>query len=291
MSERKLTTDSNDNTLFVTGQCNNRCLMCCQPPMKMNDVEELFQRNLRLIADAPNGLNEIGITGGEPALLGERLFELIKTIRKKLPEAIIHLLTNGRAFADAKYCERLKEEGGGKVLVGVPLHSDYCGDHDAITRVAGSYNETLLGLYNLAACDISIELRVVVNRLNYLRLPKIAEFIAKNLPFVESVPFMAMEYLGYAYKYRQQIWIEPQDCMDSLEEAVTSLSDWKMNPLLFNYPLCLLPVLLHPFACRSISDWKTRYLPCCNSCSCKAHCCGLFATSKATFKGIRPLEL
>ena len=92
--------NSNDNALFITSQCNNRCVMCCQPPLLRNDLDGYFQKNMALIDSAPRELRSLGITGGEPTLLGDRLFELLRHIRLKLPETEIHLLTNGRAFAD-----------------------------------------------------------------------------------------------------------------------------------------------------------------------------------------------
>lgn len=117
--------NSNDNALFITSQCNNRCLMCCQPPLLRNDLDGYFQKNMALIDSAPRELRSIGITGGEPTLLGDRLFELLRHIRMKLPETEIHLLTNGRAFADKEYARKLAGCGTEKILLGIPLHSDY----------------------------------------------------------------------------------------------------------------------------------------------------------------------
>ena len=85
--------NSNDNALFITSQCNNRCVMCCQPPLLRNDLDGYFQKNKALIDSAPRELRSLGITGGEPTLLGDRLFELLRHIRTKLPETEIHLLT------------------------------------------------------------------------------------------------------------------------------------------------------------------------------------------------------
>lgn len=73
--------NSNDNTLFVTEQCNNHCIMCCQPPKRKDDIDRLFSENIRLIRTAPKGLKVLGISGGEPTLLGDKLFELIAEIR------------------------------------------------------------------------------------------------------------------------------------------------------------------------------------------------------------------
>ena len=101
--------NSNDNALFITSQCNNRCVMCCQPPLLRNDLDGYFQKNMALIDSAPRELRSLGITGGEPTLLGDRLFELLRHVRTKLPETEIHLLTNVLAFADKEYARKLAE--------------------------------------------------------------------------------------------------------------------------------------------------------------------------------------
>ena len=88
--------ESNDNTLLVTEQCNNRCLMCCQPPKKRDDFSFFEQKNEIIISSSPENIECIGITGGEPTLLGNRLFTLLEVLRQKYPNALIHILTNGR---------------------------------------------------------------------------------------------------------------------------------------------------------------------------------------------------
>lgn len=40
---------SKDNTLFLTNSCNNRCLMCSQPPSSKNDLAYYFQFTKSLI--------------------------------------------------------------------------------------------------------------------------------------------------------------------------------------------------------------------------------------------------
>ena len=277
---------SNDNALFVTGQCNNHCLMCCQPPVKRDDIDFFYEKNIRLIDSAPVELPTIGITGGEPTLLGDRLFDLIAHIRKRLPNTHIQILSNGRQFADGAYAEKLAQVSEGMVIVGVPFHSDSPIIHDRIAGAKNAYNQTLLGLYNLAANDIDIELRIVLTKQNYQRLPQMARFISKNLAFVSTVAFMAMEDIGYTIKNRNLIWIEPLDYMPQLQQAVQYLDQLEFDVSLFNLPLCLLPESLRPFAKQSISDWKNKYLLICDTCSLKFTCCGLFATSKSIYKGI-----
>jgi His-Xaa-Ser system radical SAM maturase HxsC len=276
--------NSNDNTLFVTGQCNNRCLMCCQPPTQNNDIDFFFEQNLELLKTVPKNLSIIGISGGEPTLADERFFELVSAIRQELPDTIIHILTNGRTFASGNYAEKLKEIGGNNLLIGIPIHSDSSLIHDKIAGAKNAFCETIIGMYNLAALDIPIELRVVINELNYKRLMQLSNYIFKNLSFVNCVSFMAMEQIGFVVKNSKQIWIEPKDYVDNLKEAVLNLNSWNVDVSIFNLPLCLLPNELHAFARKSISDWKNNYIEICNDCQKKKDCCGLFSTSKGVFE-------
>ena len=286
--KEKFEIESNSNVLFVTDQCNNHCVMCCQPPKKRDDIDYYFKKNLTLIKSAPKETNVVCITGGEPTLAGEKFFQLVRVVREELPNTDIQILSNGRAFADHHIAHQLKEAGEDKIFVGVPLHSDYAGDHDKIAGAKGAYTETMLGLYNLAEEGIAIELRVVINKQNYLRLPQMAEFIFKNLYFVSWVAWMGMEDTGYATKNASHVWVEPIEYVSQLCIAVKSLSEWGIPASIFNIPLCLLPPDYHQFAEQSISDWKTKYLDFCEDCVLRNRCCGLFATSKNTFTGLNP---
>ena len=283
--------NSNDNVLFITSQCNNRCLMCCQPPNNSNDLERNYIKNIKLINSAPSTLPSIGITGGEPTLLGDKLFSLISHIKAKLPETEIHLLTNGRAFADITYARKLQQCGTDNILLGIPLHSDCSIDHDYITQSKGSFDETMLGLYNLERCGFDVELRIVLNRITCQRLPQMANFIYRNLPFVRYVAFMGMEYTGYTIKNHDLVWIDPLDYKDQLETAVCELNRWGLNVSVFNLTHCVLNENLWKFAVKSISDWKNEYAEFCDECALKEKCCGLFATSRKQSKGLQPIKV
>ena len=281
---------SNDNTLMVTEQCNNHCLMCCQPPKACNDFDFFENLNQRIINESPLNIDCIGISGGEPTLLGERLVNLFKLIRNKYPEVLIHILTNGRSLSSS-FISKLAAFDLSKICFAVPLHSDYSGDHDLITCVSGSYNETMKGLYNLAEEQARVELRIIVNAVNYKRLPRIAEFISYNLPFVEDVVFIGMEAIGLAITNKERIWIDPTEYQKELEEAVLLLDRWGVFTRISNVPLCLLPQSLHPFSWHSISDWKLDYPSICSDCDLRLSCGGVFKTSKWQSPHLHPIHL
>lgn len=287
MRDRAFRPAANDNALFVTERCNNRCVMCCQPPSTADDVDRLMRLNLRRLSEAPAEMETLAVTGGEPTLLGERLVELLEAVRAKLPNTDIHLLSNGRRFADAEYCHRVCLAAGQRLVVGVPFHSDYGPDHDRIAGARNAYNETMLGLYNLAMQGACIELRIVMNGLNYTRFPQMSRFIHKNLSFVGWTAFMGMERVGLASSNSATCWIEPLRYMEQLREAVLFLDGWRHEVSIYNLPLCLLPEALHRFAARSISEWKNYFPALCEGCRLKGGCCGLFSTSSEPYEGLR----
>ena len=86
------------NAIFATERCNHRCIMCPQPPVAEEEDKTPF--NMKLISLIDKNTQEVGITGGEPTLIGDKLFDLIKQIQKYHPKAGISLLTNGVKFAE-----------------------------------------------------------------------------------------------------------------------------------------------------------------------------------------------
>lgn len=290
MKPRKLLINSNDNTLFCTSTCNNRCIMCCQPPTKNNDIDYFYKYNLERIKNAPKNLPFICLTGGEPTLLGRKLISLLKEIRITLPKTDILLLTNGRLFSNFYFAKEVALAGSRRLFIETELHSDYYSDHDIIAGVSGSYEETLRGIYNIASADIGVTIRIIVCKQNYERLINIAEFIHKNLPFVEGIIFMGMECIGFAYDNYDSVWVEPLKYQNQLIESISFLTEWGYDVQIYNIPLCLLPPNLYPYSKKSISDWKNYFLPFCVNCSVKEKCCGLFTTSKLLYKGLSPIH-
>jgi His-Xaa-Ser system radical SAM maturase HxsC len=270
---------SDFNTLLVTERCNNNCLMCSQPPKLRNDIESLFEIHKQLLPLIPKTCCELALTGGEPTLLGNLFFELLRLIKFELPETEIHILTNGRAFAWKENAERLAELKHNRLMLGIPLYSDYYADHDYIVQTKNAFDQTILGMHNLANNNQRIELRVVLNKLTIPRLVKLSKYIFKNLPFVEHIAFMGLENVGLTMRNWNEIWIDPMDYMKELEEAVCFLEIFGFNVSIYNLQLCLLPRSLWKFATKSISDWKNNYLVECESCSMKNHCGGFFSSN------------
>lgn len=272
--------NSNQNFLLATERCNSNCLMCSQPPKDRDDIPHLFCIYKQLIPLIPKNCPEIGITGGEPTLLGDSFFSLLQLIKSELPNTEVHLLTNGRSFAWDGVARKLGEMDYERLMLGIPLYSDYYQDHDYVVQAKHAFNQTIQGLYNLAAYNQRIEIRVVLHKLTIPRLTKLAQYIYKNLPFVEHIAFMGLEYQGYTPHNIGKLWIDPTEYMTELGEAAEFLSSRGLKVSIYNSQLCLMPRDLWKYNKKSISDWKNIYLNECAKCTMMNECGGMFASSE-----------
>ncbi len=280
--------DAPHNALLATEDCNCSCIMCPQPRKK--DSEDKTHLNIRIIKLLdPKRTTSVGITGGEPTLLGEGLVKLIMECKKRLPHAPILLLTNGKRFEDISYVEKICAIGH-DVTFGIPLYSDNDTEHDRIVGAKGSFYQTVEGITNLARYKQKIEIRNVLLKPNFKRLPQFAEYVYRNFPFVIHVAFMGMETTGLALKNLGKIWIDPMEYMVKLREAVLHLYRRELRVSIYNLPLCIIPKELWTFSRKSISTWKNIYINECEQCTVKEKCCGFFSTSgNHMSSGIKPI--
>lgn len=282
---------SRDNSILLTEQCNSRCVMCSQPPKELPDAWRIAEA-LRLIELIDPGCRELGLTGGEPTLLGDDLLRLVAKCRDFLPRTSLHMLTNGRRFSDVNYARRLGALGHPDLMLGIPVYSDTSERHDFVVQARGAFDETVRGLYNLAKAAVPVEIRVVLHRHTVERLVELAEYIGRTFPFAAHVALMGLEPFGYASGNFDFLWIDPVDYGATLEEAVIALALRGMPVSVYNVQLCVLPQSLWPFARRSISDWKNVYLRQCESCDARPYCCGFFhSATKRYSHGIAPIPL
>jgi His-Xaa-Ser system radical SAM maturase HxsC len=284
--------DSNYNVIFTTQRCNSNCLMCSQPPQDRDDADALTERNLRLIKLIDKPPLRLVITGGEPTLLGERLFKIIAALRDKFPQTYLHMLTNGRIFAWPAFTARLAEIRHPDFVLGIPLYSDDATIHDYVVQARGAFDQTVMGLHQLARYGVRTEIRVVLHALTIPRLAQLAEYIYRNFTFVEHIALMGLENIGYAPRNMDRLWIDPNDYQDQLEAAVEILSTRGMHVSIYNHQLCVLRRSLWKFARKSISDWKNMYLDACQPCGVKNDCGGFFMwATKLHSNHIHPLPV
>jgi His-Xaa-Ser system radical SAM maturase HxsC len=278
------------NSLLLTEQCDNYCLMCSQPP-KTRDDFWLFGRAKRIISLLPPSAKSMGLTGGEPTLHADGLIDLLEHCRDTTPWLQLHLLSNGRRFADFDFAARYASVGHPDIMVGIPVYAPEPGLHDFVVQASGAFDETIHGILNLASLGQRIEIRIVVQRHTVPVLRDLAVFISRNLPFVEQVALMGLEMTGLARPNSTEVWIDPADYQAELSEATRTLAYANITTRIYNHQLCVLDRSLWPFAVRSISDWKNDYLELCQDCAVREDCGGVFTTSgQRLSQHLRPMR-
>lgn len=269
---------STSNSMLLTERCNSYCVMCSQPP-KAGDDGHLVRAYLEAIPLMSPETPELGITGGEPTLLGGGFLDIIRECRDCLPHTALHVLSNGRLFNYLTLCRDVAAIGHPDLMVGIPLYSDIPHRHDFVVQAEGAFDQTIRGMMNLARCGISVEIRVVLHRQTVDRLPQLARFIARNLPFADHVALMGLEMMGFVRMNLDALWIDPADYRAPLRQAVEHLRQHGLNVSIYNHQLCVLERELWPVARKSISDWKNEYLDECDGCVVRDRCGGFFASS------------
>lgn len=266
------------NSFLLTERCNNYCLMCSQPPRNVQDgwiVDEILEA-LPLIDPATS---EIMFSGGEPTLLGDRFLELVQAAKSFLPWTALHVLSNGRSFANSQFGQSLGEIGHADLMIGIPVYSDLPHIHDYVVQADGAFDETIRGILNLKQAGVPVEIRVVLHKQTVPRLRQLAEFLTRNLLFVDHVALMGLEMTGFTKANLEALWIDPADYAAELAAAVGILDRAKIKTSIYNSQLCLIDPSIWKFARRSISDWKQEYIPECEGCSVRERCGGFFASS------------
>jgi His-Xaa-Ser system radical SAM maturase HxsC len=190
------------------------------------------------------------------------------------------VLSNGRRFADRDFTREWASVKNPGMMVGIPIYGSEPTLHDYVVQATGAFDETVRGVVNLGALRQRIEIRVVIHKQTAPYLPEIAEFIGRNLPFVEQVALMGLEMMGFARANMEELWIDPVDYMPELSEAVALLDRRRIKTMIYNHQLCLLDRDLWPYAVKSISDWKNEYHPECERCSVADRCGGFFYSAK-----------
>jgi His-Xaa-Ser system radical SAM maturase HxsC len=273
---------SRHNFFLVTERCNNYCLMCSQPPKKVDDdwlIDEIAE-TLPLVDPSTPALT---FTGGEPLTEWRRFIGLLELARDLLPDTAVHVLTNGRAFSSPEVANAWAAVRHPKLSAGIPIYAAVDHIHDYVVQAKGAFDQTVLGVLRLKDRGQRVEIRIVLHSLTAPRLRETCLWIARNLPFVDHVALMGMENTGFAIANDAKLWIDPLDYQEQLKVGVDVLSAAGVNVSVYNLPLCVLDPTIRPFSVQSISDWKNAYVEECEGCSARRDCAGFFSTGRPKF--------
>lgn len=275
---RKYNDKSNDNYFFITGKCNSNCLMCPSPDASRKNapdtnIDDLIELASHIPADAPH----LTITGGEPFMVGERLFSFIAYLKEKFEHTEFLFLTNGRIFSVESYWKQFQECAPANSIVAVPIHGSCPEVHDRITCTPCSFRQSIRGIKALLNVGIRVEIRLVVSKLNIDDFSNIATLILRELKGIEYVSIIAMEMTGSARVNHTRVWVPYKTAFGSIKNAIRLLVESGVDVKLYNFPLCTVERGYWTLCEKSISPSKVRYSETCELCKHKEDCGGMFS--------------
>jgi hypothetical protein len=257
--------------------------MCTNEDVLRSQTKEFtlsyFEKKLRRFARGSNEFKEnykdtFVFTGGETTL-SANLFPVSQLIRRFFPKAKILCLSNGRRFAYLSYAKEVLKNVDG---IAVALHAHTPKLHDKITRVQGSFSQTMKGISHLLALkkhSQELELRVVLHGINYKHIGKIARFIRKEFPAIDRLVYLFYLLEGQAIHNLPVLKISYKDIAPYIEETYKLIPSFRQMRY-YHFPLCTLPSKMFPFIWQTLPDFELTYLRQCNKCLAKVDCAGVF---------------
>lgn len=153
----------------LTYRCSEKCVHCYNPGATRNDNEISYRGDLqeltldeykRIIDDLNgNGLVKVCLSGGDP-FSNKDAWDIIDYLYQK--EIAFDVFTNGQRIINdvkrfADYFPR---------LVGVSIYSGVAEDHDAITRIPGSWQRSMQVVRELSELAVPMNLKCCVMQPN-----------------------------------------------------------------------------------------------------------------------------
>lgn len=269
-------TDNNQTFISLNYDCNNNCVSCIRetgvtPNPSFDEVKQSISKIL-------SASQHIEFNGGEPTLRKD-IFRILKYASSINPDAEIALLTNSRVFSKEENAKRLAGFGIRNLKVITSIYGENSSVHESVTRTKGSFEQQVKGIKNLVNLGISIELRVIINKLNCTHLEKIEGFISDNFEKKDflSVDFVNPKICGQSYVNRNLVIPKISEVVPFLGSATKNLEAKGFNVRLFHFPLCTLPDSFRHLAKGITSEEGTfGFAGKCEQCSVKKMCSGIW---------------
>jgi MoaA/NifB/PqqE/SkfB family radical SAM enzyme len=218
--------------------CNNNCLHCAvdserqkHKSLSIEEINILLER----IGEIKNV--EVEISGGEPTMRPE-LFYFLEHLTNNYPKVKHVLLTNGRTASNPDITSKLSQYRPYSIFV--PLHGDTAQLHDQISQAPGSFDETVLGIHNMYEYKLPVNIKTVVNRLNYQRMPHLVEMIAQKFPECGWIIMNGLEFTGRALANKDMVGIRISDTVPFVENAIDVANKYGMKIVVYSIPPCVL---------------------------------------------------
>jgi len=268
-------------------QCNNRCLICAVDS-ETNRNRNISTEELCRYFDRFSGKDgfEFEISGGEPTIRPDFLY-LINYLRSNSPKNPYILLSNGRRFSDTHFTSRVSEMPPKSILIAI--HGDTQQIHDTQTQVRGSFNETVVGVRNLFDYGLNVDLKIIVTKLNFTRLPELVQFAAQTFPNLRHMSINGLDVQGTVLRNKERVFVPIRTAKPYIQKALDSAMSQGISIRTYSLPVCLFDDPYRQFIgeqpqrnliCKSPTTetdsvaWTQGTIDKCSSCKYRSFCSG-----------------
>ncbi len=259
--------------------CNNDCVLCMLSGLKQKLPPVDFTSFQQVVNEivAKGRYRNLILSGAEVTTF-DALEQYLQYARSLEWFDKIQLQTNGRKLEDPAYLDRLVASGANEFFISVHGLESV---HDAITRIPGSFSQTLRGIRNLAGHDVNVVTNTVLTRANYGEITETLDFLSK-----ETISELHMWNFCPMGADKRDLLVSIPDIVALLPEVEEAVRPAGKALVLKHFPLCLpvtepviidnhVPLLLiHDIFWRKFSD--NRFGQCVHRQACRTtNCVGL----------------
>lgn len=260
--------------IYIGYQCNNDCTYCSEADEYMENLEPKTLNQIKEeVRKTRAKYDFINFMGREPTLRKD-FIDILK-FTKTLNFQQVGFTTNGRLLAYLSFTRAVLKTGVNQIVIS--LNGATAKTHDQLTRVPGSFAQTITGIKNVMRFknpEVSVIANFPLNKLNYFEL-KLAIDLVKDLG-IREINILHIAPLSRRSRTKKIVMK-----MSELGEYVVKvLKEYKSNPnlkfLLVEFPPCSLPKEAREyfFPCLEKNPEKVR-IPLCKNCLYKKECDGV----------------
>jgi MoaA/NifB/PqqE/SkfB family radical SAM enzyme len=208
------TLNHNLEVVRLTNTCNNSCVFC-EYLDKRAKKEKTFEEIKKEIDWIKNKREKTLVFSGEPTIM-QNLFEILEYARS-VGFKSVQIRTNGRMFYYPEFAEKVAR------LVDsfdISLFSHRPEIHDKITRVPGSFEQTVQGIRNLKRLGKHVRVEVLIIKDNYKSLTEIVDLLAGL-----GVNWIQFRLFDMTYNPRKDLYPKLKNFVPKYSEIAPFLND------------------------------------------------------------------
>ena len=220
-------------TVHLTRRCNSRCRFCVTDPIGATAEIPVDEADAFLAAHAGDGFEAFSLVGGEPTVYRELPELLERAQRHGYPAG--QLFTNGRAFANRRYAERIAALGVGVYVIS--MHGPDATVHDALTDAPGSFEQAVKGIRNLKALGQTVTTLSVITGPNHRLLRPLVELLMEL--DVDLINLAGLCPQGLAAVNWDAMRVCYREVLPYLEEAIDTVHAAGREVVIEGFPFCV----------------------------------------------------